>query len=93
MKEIMLITTKGCEGCSIMRASINKALALTKKEGIYFHEIDVEKLREENIILYTNLKLRDFPTIVFKKDNIITRKEVGTKPYIVVLRWIDIDFK
>jgi hypothetical protein len=93
MKEILLITTKGCEGCSIMRASINKALALTKKEGIYFHEIDVEQLREENITLYNKLKLRDFPTTVFAKDNIFTRKEVGTRPYIVILRWIDIDFK
>ena len=93
MKEIMLITTKGCEGCSIMRTSIKKALVYTKKEDIVFKEYDVENLREENIILYNELKLRDFPTTVFKRNGIITRKEVGTRPYIVVLRWIDIDFK
>ena len=93
MKEILLITTKGCEGCSIMRASIKKALASTKKEGICFHEIDVERLREENRILYNELNLRDFPTVIFKRNGLITRKEVGTRPYIVVLRWIDIDFK
>ena len=29
----------------------------------------------------------------FYKNDRITRQEVGTRPYIVVLRWIDVDFK
>ena len=36
MKEIILITTRGCQGCAIMKHSIEEALRFTKKEGIYF---------------------------------------------------------
>ena len=89
MNKIVLITTRGCEGCSVMRYSINSAILYSSKE-IEFESKDVSTLdiRERN-----NLKLRDFPTTLFYKDDILVRKEVGTRPYIVVLRWIDIDFK
>ena len=86
-KEIILITTEGCEGCAIMRNSIKQAIALTKKEGITYKEYDFKAVNDNTI------KFTDFPTVVFKKDGRIVRKEVGTKPYIVVLRWIDISFK
>lgn len=89
MNKIVLITTRGCEGCSVMRYSINSAILYSSKE-IEFEARDVSTLdiKERN-----NLKLRDFPTTLFYKDGNLVRKEVGTRPYIVVLRWIDIDFK
>ena len=89
MNKIVLITTRGCEGCSVMRYSINSAILYSSKE-IEFESKDVSTLdiQERN-----NLKLRDFPTTLFYKDGNLVRKEVGTRPYIVVLRWIDIDFK
>lgn len=93
MKEIMLITTKGCAGCSIMRANINKALASTKKENIQYTEIDHKDLLDKNRKQYLAINPTDFPTVVFKRNHRIVRKEVGTRPVIVVLRWIDIDFK
>lgn len=89
----MLITTNGCEGCSIMRNSIKEAISRTQKENIQFKEIDHKVLLYENNSLYSELRLRDFPTTVFIKDNKVVRKEVGTRPTIVILRWIDIDFK
>lgn len=72
-----------------MRYSINSALLYSSKE-IEFEVKDVSTLdiQERN-----NLKLRDFPTTLFYKDDNLVRKEIGTRPYIVVLRWIDIDFK
>lgn len=72
-----------------MRYSINSAILYSSKE-IEFESKDVSTLdiQERN-----NLKLRDFPTTLFYKDGNLVRKEVGTRPYIVVLRWIDIDFK
>lgn len=92
MNKILLITTKGCEGCSIMNSSIERALLATSKE-VTFEKIDSKDLLSKDKKFYNSLKLRDFPTTVFLKDNIVTRKEVGTRPFIVVLRWIDIDFK
>ena len=92
MNKILLITTKGCKGCSIMRESIEHALIATKKE-ITFKEIDSKDLFATNKELYNSLNLKDFPTTVFLKEENIVRKEIGSRPYIVVLRWIDIDFK
>ena len=89
MNKILLITTKGCEGCSIMHKSIKQALDCTSKTIEYVVKDIIELTKEEK----SKLKTSDFPTTVFYKNNKITRKEVGTRPYIVVVRWIDVDFK
>ena len=89
MNKILLITTKGCEGCSIMHKSIKQALDYTSKTIEYVVKDITELTKEEK----SKLKTSDFPTTVFYKNNRITRKEVGTRPYIVIVRWIDIDFK
>ena len=89
MNKILLITTKGCEGCSIMHKSIKQALENTSKKIEYITK-DISDLTKAE---KAKLKSSDFPTILFIKNNRIVRKEIGTKPYIVVLRWIDVDFK
>lgn len=89
MNKIVLITTRGCEGCSIMRNSIKQALNNTSKK-IEFVIKDITELTKEE---KSKLKTSDFPTTLFYKNNRITRQEVGTRPYIVVVRWIDVDFK
>ena len=89
MNKILLITTKGCEGCSIMHKSIKQALDCTSKTIEYVVKDITELTKEEK----SKLKISDFPTTVFYKNNRITRKEVGTRPYIVVVRFIDVDFK
>lgn len=89
MNKIVLITTKGCEGCNIMHKSIKQALNCTSKKIEYVVK-DVTELNKEE---KSKLKTFDFPTTLFYKNNRITRREVGTRPYIIVVRWIDIDFK
>lgn len=89
MNKIVLITTKGCEGCSIMNNSIKQALNNTNKNIEYVIK-DIEDLNKKE---KSKIKTSDFPTTIFYKNNRITRQEVGTRPYIIVLRWIDIDFK
>lgn len=89
MNKIVLVTTKGCEGCNIMHKSIKQALNCTSKKIEYVVK-DVTELNKEE---KSKLKTFDFPTTLFYKNNRITRREVGTRPYIIVVRWIDIDFK
>lgn len=89
MNKIVLITTKGCAGCSIMDKLIKQALEVTSKK-ITYETKDVLEIRKDT---RNNLKLNDFPTVLFFKNNRLTRKEIGTRPVIVILRWIDIDFK
>ena len=89
MNKILLVTTKGCEGCNIMHKSIKQALDCTSKKIEYVVKDVTELTKEEK----SKLKTYDFPTTLFYKNNRITRQEVGTRPYIVVVRWIDVDFK
>ena len=89
MNKIVLVTTKGCEGCNIMHKSIKQALDCTSKKIEYVVK-DVTELTKE---VKSKLKTYDFPTTLFYKNDRITRREVGTRPYIVVVRWIDVDFK
>ena len=89
MNKIVLITTKGCEVCNIMHKSIKQALDCTSKKIEYVVKDVTELTKEEK----SKLKTYDFPTTLFYKNDRITRREVGTRPYIVVVRWIDVDFK
>ena len=89
MNKIVLITTKYCEGCNIMHKSIKQALNNTSKKIEYVTKDITELSKDEK----SKLKTSDFPTTLFYKNNRITRREVGTRPYIVVVRWIDVDFK
>ena len=89
MNKIILVTTKGCEGCNIMHKSIKQALNNTSKKIEYVTKDITELSKDEK----SKLKTSDFPTTLFYKNNRITRREVGTRPYIVVVRWIDVDFK
>ena len=89
MNKIVLITTKYCEGCNIMHKSIKQALNCTSKKIEYVVKDITELTKEEKF----KLKTYDFPTTLFYKNNRVTRKEVGTRPYIVLVRWIDVDFK
>ena len=89
MNKIVLVTTKGCEGCNIMHKSIKQALDCTSKKIEYVVKDVTELTKEEK----SKLKTYDFPTTLFYKDARLVRKEIGTRPYIVVVRWIDVDFK
>ena len=88
MNKIVLVTTKGCEGCNIMHKSIKQALNNTSKKIEYVTKDITELSKDEK----SKLKTSDFPTTIFYRNNRITRQEVGTRPYIVVVRWIDVDF-
>ena len=88
MNRIMLITTKGCEGCTIARNSIKDAISQTKK-SISFEEIDVNEVNKKFLKTFD---IEDFPAILFFKDKKLKFKRIGSVPSIVILRWIDINF-
>lgn len=85
----MLITTKGCEACDIMKNNILEALVSTTKD-ISVEVKDREDVSKEEL---KRLKVTDFPTILFYNDDVLKYKYSGTRPKVVVLRWIDIYLK
>lgn len=86
--KILIITTKGCEACSILRDNV--------KQAISAHSLDIEletKDRSEcdKKWLTTN-RVHDFPAIFLIQNDIIRYKYIGSMPPIVILRWCDIYF-
>lgn len=88
MNKIILITTKGCEGCTIARNSIKDAISKTKK-SITFEEKDITEVNKEFIKTF---RIEDFPAILLFKDKKLKLNWIGSVPSIVILRWIDINF-
>jgi thioredoxin-related protein len=87
-KKIVLVTTKGCEGCSIMNRHIKEAIE-NKKDIAYSC-----KDRDDVGTKYTRtFSIRDFPTVLFFKDDTLIFKYTGSMPTVVINRWIDIYFK
>lgn len=89
MNKIVVLTTKGCEACSIASDNIDIAILQTKadvkKEVKDWHE-------EEKKVINVN-HIKDFPTVLYYVDDEMVKKAVGTYPSAVYLRWMDMFFK
>lgn len=89
MNKILLLTTKGCLGCEIVDKNIQFALDDTSKQIVYDKQ-DVTTI-EKSFLKKNNIK--DFPCILFIKDDNVVFNKVGSCPRIFINRWIDIYFK
>lgn len=85
--EILLITTKGCEGCKIQENLIQDAI---KNSGldITFNKADVNDCRKSWLKIHN---VKDFPTtMMFDDANELKFQFSGTRPVIVIERYIDV---
>lgn len=71
MKYLYLITTEGCQGCKIM-----KDILINNFSDI---RIRIQDVRFVPMWIKVNVKLTDFPTLVFIKNDIIRYHFSGTK--------------
>lgn len=74
MREVVIATTPGCKGCSIMINIINNLVK--EYDDIVVKEYPFSDIPEW---LKVNVKFTDFPTTVFIKDNCIKYVVNGTK--------------
>lgn len=84
--KILLITTRGCEGCAIISKLIHEAISISKIR-ITFETKDVKEVDKK--FLKQN-KVTDFPTVFLMQNDDIKFSFVGTRPSIVISRWIDV---
>lgn len=89
MNKILLITTEGCEGCVIAKRNIEEAIKQSKKSITF----EVRECKEVTKKYIRTFGIKDFPAILFFKDDEFKFKKIGSVPSVVVLRWIDINFK
>lgn len=87
MNKIIVITTKGCEGCSIAKQHIESAILQSSKEITreWIDRADAKELVKQN-------KIKDFPAVLYVVDDIIKYKAIGSYPTAIYLRWIDMYF-
>lgn len=85
--EILLITTEGCEACKIQENLIEEAIKISGLD-ITFNKVDVTDCKKN--WLKSN-SVKDFPTtMMFDDNNELTFQFSGTRPAIVIERFITI---
>lgn len=72
--KLLLITTKGCNGCKIFENILTK-------HNIDFEKKDITEIKDSDLIKSSQVPITDFPTLCFIKDNIIIATIVGSKPF------------
>lgn len=72
--KLLLITTEGCEGCSILNKLVLDSLELLET-NIEYTVKDVSEVPKK--LIRAEL-ITDFPTLLFYKDDEIIHKIVGT---------------
>lgn len=86
--KILLITTKGCEGCAIAKENIKLAITQSSK-NIELEVVDKDEVKKDFVIAN---KIKDFPTTFYLINERVVHKSIGSYPAPVYLRWIDIYF-
>lgn len=87
--KIVIVTTEGCEACSIAEDNITSAVAQSSVDV----DIEVKDFHEFSRQEQKNYKLKDYPTTLYFIEDNLVYKAVGTYPIPVYIRWIDIYFK
>ena len=89
MNKITLITSEGCLGCEVMRASIKTAIEKTKVD-IEIEEMDINNTPKKII---KQFHIDDTPCAIFFKNNKYLFKKIGSVPAVVVVQWINVNYK
>lgn len=89
MNKITLITSEGCLGCEVMKASIKSAIEKTKVD-LYIEEMDINKVNKNFI---KKFHIDDTPCAIFYKDDKYLFKKIGSVPSVVVVQWINVHYK
>ena len=89
MNKITLITSEGCLGCEVMRASIKAAIEKTKVD-IEIEEMDINNTPKKII---KQFHVDDTACAIFFKNNKYLFKKIGSVPTVVVVQWINVHYK
>ena len=89
MNKITLVTSEGCLGCEVMKASIKSAIAKTKVD-IEVEEIDISRVSRDMI---KKFHIEDTPCTIFFRNDKYLFKKIGSVPAVVVVQWINVHYK
>lgn len=84
MKEVLLITTQGCESCDIQDDILTKVYNTIspKNPHLEYHILDTQRVSKN---LLSEYDITDFPTILFMVDNVVKKVIRGTASKTTIL--------
>ena len=89
MNKILILTTEGCEACTIAEANVDIAIGQVDKVDT----LEIKDWHKESKDFIVKNHIKDFPTVLYIIDDKVIHKAVGSYPSAVYLRWIDMYFK
>lgn len=87
-KKVLLITTKGCEACNIVKDLIQKALKIYGKEVEY----EVKDKDEVDKKFLSTYHVTDFPSTLLIENDMVVFNFSGTRPAIIIARFMSVHF-
>ena len=85
--KLLLVTTSGCAACNIQDGLIRKAI----KDSGKLVEYERKDVKEISPNLLKALKITDFPTTIIYVDGEIKFHFSGTRPSIVIERYMEVN--
>ena len=90
INKVLLITTKGCEGCSILKRLIPEAISMT---NVLIESFEIKDVSEIDKSFLKINKVKDFPTTFLIQNDKVKFSFKSTRPAIVIARFIEVHFK
>ena len=87
LNKIYTITTEGCNSCSTLNKLMLEAIKISGTKAEYVTE-DVTKADKKFIKQYN---VTDFPTTFLINNDKVKFMFAGTRPAIVIARWIELN--
>lgn len=88
VNKVFIITTKGCEACNVLNNIMSEVIKASK---VSFEFVTKDVSEVDKTWLKQN-KVKDFPTTFLIQNDSIRHSFVGTLPFIVILRYINVLF-
>lgn len=89
-RNITILVISGCIACDIVVHNVKEAVCFNTKLPV---SINIKNYRDLSPLTRKQMKLKDFPTVIFRKDKDETFRFSGSTAVTCINRYIDLYLK
>lgn len=89
-RNITILVISGCIACDIVVHNVKEAVAFNTKLPV---SINIKNYKDLSPMTRKQMKLKDFPTVIFRKDKTETFRFSGSTAVACINRYIDLYLK
>lgn len=89
-RNITILVISGCIACDIVVHNVKESVCFNTKLPI---NINIKNYRDLSPLTRKQMKLKDFPTVIFRKDKTETFRFSGSTAVTCINRYIDLYLK